>query len=323
MSSTADIPSSTDHAQGDPQEPQAPACVMSFNASDPTGAGGLAGDVATIAAMGAHALPVVTAIVLRDTAEVFDQHVLDSDTVVEQARSILEDVTINAWKVGFLGSAEGVSAVAEVLSDYPETPLVAYMPAISWLDEEQQQSYLDAFRELVLPQTHVLVGNHKTLTDFLLPDWDADRPASPRELAVAAAEHGTGHVLVTGINLPNQFVDNVLANAQGPITGEKFERFETSFVGAGDTLSASLAALLSVGAEVHDAVAEALAFLDQSLDAGFRPGMGNVVPDRFFWALPPGEEGEPQPFAEGGTEAESDEAPAEPEPPARPPRRMH
>lgn len=323
MSSTADIPSSTDHALGDPQEPQAPACVMSFNASDPTGAGGLAGDVATIAAMGAHALPVVTAIVLRDTAEVFDQHVLDSDTVVEQARSILEDVTINAWKVGFLGSAEGVSAVAEVLSDYPDTPLVAYMPAISWLDEEQQQSYLDAFRELVLPQTHVLVGNHKTLTDFLLPDWDADRPASPRELAVAAAEHGTGHVLVTGINLPNQFVDNVLANAQGPITGEKFERFETSFVGAGDTLSASLAALLSVGAEVHDAVAEALAFLDQSLDAGFRPGMGNVVPDRFFWALPPGEEGEPLPFAEGGTEAESDEAPAEPVPPARPPRRMH
>jgi hydroxymethylpyrimidine/phosphomethylpyrimidine kinase len=326
MSSTADIPSSTDHALGDMQEPQPPACVMSFNASDPTGAGGLAGDVATIAAMGAHALPVVTAIVLRDTAEVFDQQVLDSDTVVEQARTILEDVTVNAWKVGFLGGAEGVSAVAEVLSDYPDTPLVAYMPAISWLDEEQQQSYLDAFRELILPQTLVLVGNHKTLTDFLLPDWDADRPASPRELAVAAAEHGAGHVLVTGINLPNQFVDNVLANAQGPITGEKFERFETSFVGAGDTLSAALAALLSVGAEVHDAVAEALAFLDQTLDAGFRPGMGNVVPDRFFWALPPGEEGEAG-LVEAGTEAEGEEPPAEPEPeaepPARPPRRMH
>ena len=40
-------------------------------------------------------------------------------------------------------------------------------------------------------------------------------------------------------------------------------------------------------------MSEALAFLDQSLDAGFRPGMGNVVPDRFFWALPPeDEEGE-------------------------------
>jgi len=316
--STADFPQDPALPQDEQEEAPAPACVMSFNASEPSGAAGLAGDVATIAAMGAHALPVVTAILLRDTAEVFDQHVIDSDTVVEQARSILEDVTISAWKVGFLGSAEGVSAVAEILSDYPDVPLVAYLPAISWLDEEQQQSYLDAFRELVLPQTLVLVGNHKTLTDFLLPDWDADRPASPRELAVAAGQHGAEHVLVTGITLPNQFVDNVLASPQGPITGEKFERFEVSFVGAGDTLSAALAALLSVGAEVHSAVGEALSFLDQSLDAGFRPGMGNVIPDRFFWALPPAEEvPAPEPEMPAAEPAVADQAPA------RPPRRMH
>ena len=293
-----------------------PACVMSFNANDASGAGGIAGDIATIAAMGAHCLPVITAIVLRDTAEIFEQQTLDADTIAEQARHILEDVPITAWKVGFLGSAEGVSAVAEVLSDYPDVPLVAYLPSVAWLDEEQQQSYLDAFRELILPQTHVLVGNHKTLTDFLLPDWDNDRPASPRELAVSAAQAGCGHVLVTGIALPNQFVDNVLATAQGPITGEKFERFEVSFIGAGDTLSAALAALLSVGSEIHSAVGEALSFLDQALDAGFRPGMGNVLPDRFFWALP----------ADDEEELPGEEAPAastEETPPARPPRRMH
>jgi hydroxymethylpyrimidine/phosphomethylpyrimidine kinase len=272
------------------QEAPAPACVMSFNASDASGAGGLAGDVATIAAMGAHALPVVTSIVMRDTAEVFDHHALEPEVVVEQARSVLEDVTITAWKVGYLGSPEGVSAVAEVLSDYPDVPLVAYMPNLSWVEEDEQQAYMDAFRELVLPQTEVLVGSHQTLTDFLLPEWDADRPASPRELAVAAAEHGTRFVLVTSVPLPDQFLDNVLASAQGAITGEKFERFEVSFVGAGDTLSAALAALLAAGSELHMAVGESLAFLDQALDAGFRPGMGNVIPDRFFWALPPGEE---------------------------------
>jgi len=277
------------------QEAPAPACVMSFNATDASGAGGVAGDVATIAAMGAHALPVVTAIVMRDTAEVFDHHALDPEVIVEQARSVLEDVTIAAWKVGFLGSAEGVSAVAEVLSDYPDVPLVAYMPNLSWVEEDEQQAYLDAFRELVLPQTEVLVGSHQTLTDFLLPEWEADRPASPRELAVAAAEHGTRFVLVTSVPLPDQFLDNVLASAQGAITGEKFERFEVSFVGAGDTLAAALAALLAAGSELHMAVGESLAFLDQALDAGFRPGMGNVIPDRFFWALPPGEEGEAGP----------------------------
>ena len=285
---------------------------MSFNGSDPSGAGGLAGDVSTIAAMGAHALPVVTSIVMRDTAEVFDQHALDPDIVVEQARSILEDVTISGWKVGFLGSAETIGAVAEVLSDYSDIPLVSYMPSLSWLDEDQLQPYLEAYRELILPATEVLVGNHKTLTDFLLPDWDSERPPSARELAVAAGEHGTRYVLVTGVMLASkgseQFIDNVLASPQGALTGEKFERFEASFVGSGDTLAAALAALLAAGGELQAAVGEALSFLDQSLDAGFRPGMGNIVPDRFFWALPPADE-----------EA-AEEAPAASESPADDPR---
>ena len=176
------------------------------------------------------------------------------------------------------------------------------MPPLSWLDEDQQLPYLDAFRELILPATEVLVGNHKTLTDFLLPDWDSERPASPRELAVAAGEHGTRYVLVTGVMLASkgteQFIDNVLASPQGAITGEKFERFDAAFVGAGDTLAAALASLLAAGSELQAAVGEALAFLDQSLDSGFRPGMGNVVPDRFFWAMPPAEEGEEAAAAE-------------------------
>lgn len=303
-------------------EPAAPACVMSFNASDPSGAGGLAGDVATVAAMGAHALPVTTAIVMRDTAEVFDHQMIEADIVAQQARSILEDVSIAGWKVGFLGSAESVSAVAEVLSDYPDVPLVSYLPGLSWLDEDQLQPYLDAFRELILPATEVLVGNHKTLTDFLLPEWDNERPPSARELAVAAGEHGTRYVLVTGVMLPakggDPYIDNVLASPQGALTGEKFQRFDASFVGAGDTLSAALASLLASGGELQAAVGEALSFLDQSLDAGFRPGMGNIVPDRFFWALPPPDEEGADP--EG---ADTEGPDSDPSDPKGTPRRVH
>ena len=291
-------------------EQPAPACVMSFNVSDPSGAGGSAGDVATIAAMGAHALPIITSIVMRDTAEIFDHHAIDADVIVEQARSVLEDVTIAAWKVGFLGSTEGVSAVAEILSDYPDVPLVAYLPNLAWIEEDEQQAYLEAFRDLVLPQTEVLVGSHQTLSDFLLPDWSGERPPSAREIAVAANKHGASYVLVTSVPLPDQFMDNVLASAQGAITGEKFERFETTFVGAGETLAAALAALLATGVELHAAVGEALSFLDQALDAGFRPGMGNVIPDRFFWALPEDEVGEPgDADAAGDAEAQAPKNP--------------
>ena len=310
-----------------PESPP-PACVMSFNANDTSGAGGSGGDVATMAAMGAHALPVITSLLLRDTAEIFDQHPIDGDAIVEQARHILEDVSVSGFKVGFLGSAENVSAVAEILSDYAELPLVSYLPNLSWMDDEdQRQSYLDAFRELILPATEVLVGSHQALTDFLLPEWDNERPPSARELAVAAAEHGTRYVLVTGILLhaakgQPQFMDNVLASAQGALTGEKFELFEVSFVGAGDTLSAALASLLAVGGELQAAVGESLQFLDQSLDAGFRPGMGNVVPDRFFWALPP-EDAEAPEEGSLGEPSDDDSPPNEPTTPPGGSRRVH
>ena len=329
-STTAPRPDApADTGADDLQEAASPACVMSFNAADPSGAGGLAGDISTLAAMGAHALPITTSLLLRDTAEIFDHHAIDADMVAEQARNVLEDITVAGWKVGFLGSAEAVSAVAEILSDYPDVPLVSYLPNLGWLDDDQAQPYLEAFRELILPATEVLVGNHKTLTDFLLPDWDSERPASARELAVAAGERGTRYVLVTGIMLAtkgakgggtsDQFIDNVLASPQGALTGEKFEMFETSFVGAGDTLSAALAALLAAGAELQAAVGEALAFMDQALDSGFRPGMGGVVPDRFFWALPPAEEG-----TEGALEGAPLPDPEPPEPKGKPaPRRVH
>lgn len=291
-----------DHTAAEDQDAGSPACVMSFNANDASGASGIGADIATIAAMGAHALPVVTSLLIRDSAEVFESHEIDAEAVIDQARSVLEDITIASWKVGFLGSAEGISAVAEILSDYTDTPLVSYLPNLSWMDEDAQMAYLDAFRELILPASQVLVGNHKTLTDFLLPDWDAERSPSARELAVAAAEHGCAYVLVTGMQLPDQFIDNVLASPQGAVAGERFERFEASFVGAGDTLSAALAAILSTGTSLDVAVSEALSFLDQALDSGFRPGMGGVVPDRFFWALPPGE----QPDEGEGAPAEGD-----------------
>ena len=266
-----------------------PACVMVFNASDPSGAGGLAADITAIASVGAHALPVVTGAYARDTAEVLDHFSFDEEAITEQARAILEDTPAQVFKVGFLGSPEAISAVAEIATDYADVPVIAYMPNLSWWDESQIDLYLDAFRELMLPQTTVLVGNHSTLWRWLLPDWSSDKSPTARDIAKAAADMGVAYTLVTGIPLPDQFMDNVLATPQSVLGSEKFERFEAVFSGAGDTLSAALAALVASGSDLASATTEALSYLDRCLDAGFRPGMGNVVPDRLFWAQPESE----------------------------------
>jgi hydroxymethylpyrimidine/phosphomethylpyrimidine kinase len=92
---------------------------------------------------------------------------------------------------------------------------------------------------------------------------------------------------VTGIPLPEQYIDNVLASPGAVLCSEKFERFDAVFSGAGDTLSAALAALLASGDDLSEAFTEALSYLDRCLEGGFRPGMGHVVPDRLFWAQGP------------------------------------
>ena len=265
-------------------EGDAPPCVLVFNANDPSGAGGITADALTCASVGAHALSVVTGTYLRDTAEIFDHIAFDEDAVAEQARTILEDISVQIIKVGFCGNPENLSTIAEISTDFADVPVVAYMPNLSWWDHEHIESYLDAFQELILPQTTLLIGNHSTLWRWLLPDWSHEKNPGPRDIAKAAADLGVPYVLVTGIHLPDQHTENVLATAHTVMVSEKFERFDAIFSGAGDTLSAAVTAILSSGTDLESATHEALGYLDQSLNNGFRPGMGHVLPDRLFWA---------------------------------------
>ena len=289
MTNSTPIETRPDEPEG---EDSGPACVMVFNASDPSGAGGLAADITAIASVGAHPLPIVTGAYVRDTGEVFDHFAFDEDAVAEQARTILEDVPVQVIKVGFAGSPEALATIAEIAADYPDVPVISYMPTLSWWEEGLSDLYEDAFRELLLPQTTVLVGNHSTLWRWLLPEWNSERSPTARDLAKAASEMGVPYTLVTGVPLPEQFVENVLATPQTTLASEKFERFDAVFSGAGDTLSGALAALVAGGSDLAAAATEALAYLDRCLDGGFRPGMGHVVPDRLFWAQPEAADGE-------------------------------
>ena len=259
-------------------------CVMVFNANDPSGAGGLSADLTAMSSASAHVLPVVTGTYIRDTSEIHDHFAFDEEAVADQARAALEDMPVQAFKVGFVGSPENLSVIAEITTDYTEVPVIAYMPDLSWWDELAIETYLDAFAELLLPQTTVLVGNHSTLCRWLLPEWEGDRPPNAREVARAAAVHGVPYTLVTGFNAADQYLESHLASPETVLATARYERFEATFSGAGDTLSAALCALIAGGADLQASCAEALTYLDQCLDAGFQPGMGHAVPDRLFWA---------------------------------------
>src|SRR4051812_2085385 len=107
-----------------PSRTSRPPIVLAFAASDPTGGAGLQADVLTIAAMGCHPLSVLTGFTAQDTRGVHRLVPLDARHVDEQARRVLADVRVDAFKLGVLGSAKNVAAVASLLADYPQVPVV-------------------------------------------------------------------------------------------------------------------------------------------------------------------------------------------------------
>jgi hydroxymethylpyrimidine/phosphomethylpyrimidine kinase len=98
--------------------------VLVFAAADPTGGAGIQADMLTLAGMGCHALTVITALTVQDTAGVEDVLAVDADFVSEQARAVLEDMPVQAFKLGVLGSVENIEVIAEIISDYPHIPVV-------------------------------------------------------------------------------------------------------------------------------------------------------------------------------------------------------
>eukprot|EP01032_Pedospumella_encystans_P019381 gene19381-22033_t len=229
-----------DNDESELEESAGLACILSFNANDPSGAGGLTSDATAMASVGAHCLPICTGAYVRDTSSITDFYPLDEEAVHDQARAVAEDMPVQVIKVGFAGTPENLATIAELADDYDGVPVVAYMPNLSWWEEDKIDAYLDAFRELLLPQTSVLVGHHSTLRRWLLPEWTGERNPGPRDIAKAAAELGVPYTLVTGMPLPEQYIDNVLASPETVLGHEKFERIEAIFVGAGDTLTAAL-----------------------------------------------------------------------------------
>lgn len=263
--------------------PTQPPIVLTFAASDPTGGAGLQADLLTLASMGCHPLSVVTGITVQDTRGVDDLLAIDSDWVVDQARKLLEDMPVAAFKLGVLGSVENITAIAEIISDYPEVPVILDPVLASGRgDALAGDEMIIALRELIVPQTTVLTPNSMEARR-LAEDDDEAEPALD-ECAARLIELGCEFVLVTGTHENTPEVINVLYGEGGVVRSDRWKRLPGSFHGSGCTLASAIAATMANGLDVPDAVREAQEYTWQALANGFRPGMGQHLPDRFFWA---------------------------------------
>jgi hydroxymethylpyrimidine/phosphomethylpyrimidine kinase len=262
--------------------PSLPA-VLTFAASDPTSGAGLQADILALASMGCYPLSVVTALTVQDTAGVESFYPIDPDWVADQARCILEDMPVAAFKMGMLGSTEIVTVVAEVVSDYPDVPLVLDPVLASGRgDQFAGEDMVRAIRELLVPQSTVVTPNIAELRR--LADEDDNDDANLAECAQRLLDTGCEYVLVTGTHDSTADVVNTLYHRGGVLRADTWQRLPGSYHGSGCTLASALAANLARGLDIGDAVYEAQDYTWQALSHAFRPGMGQYLPDRLFWA---------------------------------------
>ena len=265
--------------------PHIPPIVLAFAATDPTSGAGLQADILTLSALGCHPLSVVTAITVQDTAGVDGVMAIDSDWVIDQARVVLEDMPVAAFKIGVLGSIENIAAIAEVVSDYPDVPLVLDPVLASGRgDEFASEDMVSALRELLLPQTTILTPNGAEARRLVQDEGEESEVAGLDECARRLLGFGCEYVLITGTHENTPQVVNTLYGPEGVVRSDAWERLAGSYHGSGCTLASAIAAMLANGLDLPEAVHEAQEYTWQTLSAAFRAGMGQYMPDRFFWA---------------------------------------
>jgi hydroxymethylpyrimidine/phosphomethylpyrimidine kinase len=265
--------------------PDLPPIVLVFAASDPSGGAGLQADIMTLSSMGCHPLSVVTAVTIQDTTGVDDVSPIDAEWVADQARCVLEDMPVAAFKIGVLGSVETIAAIAEVVSDYPEIPLVLDPVLASGRgDELASEEMVVAIRELLVPQTTIITPNSLEARRLALDDSNEDDDPDLAECASRLIASGCEYVLVTGTHENTPQVVNTLYGAEGVIRSDSWQRLPGSYHGSGCTLASAIAATIANGLAIGDAVKDAQEYTWQTLKSAFRPGMGQHIPDRLFWA---------------------------------------
>lgn len=255
-----------------------PPIVLSFSGNDPTGGAGIQADIEATASMGARVAPVITALTVQDTQNVKYVSVTDAKMVSEQARLILEDMPVAAFKIGMVGSLENMSAIHNILHDYHDIPviidpIISAGGGMSLATEEMALGYSD----LLFPLTDLVTPNSNEVR-LLAPEAD-----SLDSCAQELMDDGCEYVLLTGTHEGTDDVINSLYSKQTKIESSCWERLPHSYHGSGCTLTSAISALIAFGHTIPDAVAIAQEYTWKSLLHGYQYGMGQHHPDRFYW----------------------------------------
>jgi hydroxymethylpyrimidine/phosphomethylpyrimidine kinase len=225
--------------------------VLSIAGSDSGGGAGIQADLKAFARSGVHGMTAITAITAQNTVAVTAVHPVPGEVIVEQVRAVVDDIGVDAVKIGMLGSVATIEAVGEALDLVGDAPVVLDPVMVSesgarLLEEDAE----DALRTQLVPRAAVVTPNVPEAR-VLAGSEDIDA----EELVRAVHALGPGAVVLTGGHREEAtdlfFDGDRLVEIPGP-------RYESgSAHGSGCTHSSTLAAHLALGLDPLEAARRA------------------------------------------------------------------
>jgi hydroxymethylpyrimidine/phosphomethylpyrimidine kinase len=251
--------------------------VLSIAGSDSGGGAGVQADLKAFARCGVHGMTAITAVTAQSTVGVSAIHPVPPEIVLAQVRAVLEDIGVDAVKVGMLGTVGVTLAVAEALDELPEgTPVVVdpVMVAESGarlLDPGAQRALV----EEILPRATVLTPNvpeaGALVGDARLASAAAHDDAAAEELARAVLALGPRIVVLTGghrARAADLFIDSASPASVVSIDGPRHPGGAAH--GSGCTHSSVLAAQLALGRSPLQAARTARELAGRAVAGGLR-----------------------------------------------------
>ena len=259
-----------------------PPVVMVVGGMDPSGGAGLCADIQTLAAMGCHAAPVVTALTIQDTAAVENFQLVEADLVQAQMQAVLNDMSISAVKTGMLGNRAIVSVISSVLKGRPDIPLIVD-PVISSNknDSLSEDSLTNSFNEFLLPIASLITPNIPEAA--LLAGKETSSPVDADECAALLySQDSRCECLITGTHAETSEVINRYYRNGSMLRQWFWPRLQFEYHGSGCTLASAIAAGIARGLVMEQALDQAQRFVINTLQSGFNPGHGQHLPNRMY-----------------------------------------
>jgi hydroxymethylpyrimidine/phosphomethylpyrimidine kinase len=238
--------------------------VLSIAGTDPSGGAGVQADLKTFSALGVYGMTVATALVAQNTRGVVAIHHVPADFITRQLENLFEDVRVDAVKIGMLGTADAVRAVAAALTTL-RPPYVVLDPVMVASSGERllDANAVSTLCEELLPVVDLVTPNLAEAAVLL-----GEEKAATEEEALAQLERLQAlipGVLITGGHLDGDESVDLLA-IDGAVSRLHSPRVLTRNThGTGCTLSAAIAALRPQRPDWASAVADAKDYVTGAL----------------------------------------------------------